>query len=48
MGAKAWKGIAKKCKITVSKKMSAKQLKKLKKAIKKAGAKKGVSYKKKK
>lgn len=47
IGKKAWKGIFKKCKITVPKKMSAKQLRKLKTAVKKAGAGNKISYKKK-
>ena len=46
-GKKAWKGIVKKCKITVPKQMTAKQLRKLKKAVKKAGAGSKVTYKKK-
>ncbi len=41
------KGIVKKCKITVPKQMTAKQLRKLKKAVKKAGAGSKVTYKKK-
>ena len=43
----AFKGIKKNCKIQYSKKMKAKQLKKLKKAMKKGGAGSKVSYKKK-
>lgn len=44
---KAFKGIKKNCKVQYPKKMNAKQLKKLKKAMKKGGAGSKISYKKK-
>lgn len=47
MGKKAWKGISPKCKMTVPKKMTAKQLRKFKNNVKKAGAGKNVAVKKK-
>ena len=47
IGKKAFKGIAVKCKVTVPKKTSAKQLKKWKKKMKAAGAGSRTVYKKK-